>query len=451
MKPAAWTIVILSCIQAPAIACSCGPTPSVCHALAAADHIFSGMVLSIEPGEFARLRLRVQVEKVFKGNASDTLELYDDGMCDAPTAYVGARLLVYTKGDSSKPLPYRGCSRTRFLADAVEDFELLAKYTAQPAHVSVKLNVVKLKARQSGDWDPAGGVDVELTSGTSAIRRTTNSAGILDLSDLPSGRYKVRVHFAGYHHERSSMDLTVPPAGCESALVVLEPDFTVSGMVVDHDGQPAPGVTLELLPYSQDRHLCRETPRRATTDHEGRFRFSALRLEDYTLGINICSPPSEVQPYPANFYPGSDDRNAAVGIHPLLYSASGELIFKLPPPLEPLVLEVEVLRADRSRLPKGAEVFVFARSRPQDYSEELQVSPDNESGKARLELRKGARYFLYASGSIDGVEWYSKMLVMDGSDGSGRRTLHLALTEDEFEEMVWDLDESETVTPPTPI
>lgn len=79
------------------------------------------------------------------------------------------------------------------------------------------------------------------------------------------------------HAEKKLVGLLEPPKDKSKAVIVkLQPGATVTGRLVDADGQPRANVELDLL-VSPSRHfLIAYSPGKITTDKTGRFRIEAL-------------------------------------------------------------------------------------------------------------------------------------------------------------------------------
>lgn len=112
-----------------AAACSCLAPGPPAQELAAADAVFSGKVVSLEPFTegFGKVRVTFELAAVWKGlPEGDRVTLTtaaDSATCGYPFED-GVSYLVYAYGEGDD-LTATLCSRTRPLADADEDLEAL--------------------------------------------------------------------------------------------------------------------------------------------------------------------------------------------------------------------------------------------------------------------------------------------------------------------------------------
>ncbi|HEX2190563.1 MAG TPA: hypothetical protein VHG51_16765 [Longimicrobiaceae bacterium] len=116
------------CEAAPA-RCSCIPPRPPLEALAQADAVFSGTVVSVEErrgeGGMGELEVRIVPDRRWKGAAADTVVVHTaDNSAACGVAFApGEAYLVYAYG--SDGLRASLCSRTAPLAQAADDEEAL--------------------------------------------------------------------------------------------------------------------------------------------------------------------------------------------------------------------------------------------------------------------------------------------------------------------------------------
>lgn len=111
--------------------CSCLPPPPPREALARADAVFAGTVLSVEErrgeGGMATLAVRIAPTRRWKGAAADTVTVHTpDNSAACGVAFTpGEAYLVYASG--ADELGVNLCSRTRPLAGAEDEVEALGE------------------------------------------------------------------------------------------------------------------------------------------------------------------------------------------------------------------------------------------------------------------------------------------------------------------------------------
>jgi hypothetical protein len=109
-----------------ALACSCAPPPPPCQAIGETSLVFLGTVTRMSDLSTAQM----QVDHLYKGKIKDTIQLFDDGMCDGPRLEAGGQYLMYTTVVPTGDIPARGCTRSRAVEAADEDLEFLKQYSA---------------------------------------------------------------------------------------------------------------------------------------------------------------------------------------------------------------------------------------------------------------------------------------------------------------------------------
>jgi protocatechuate 3,4-dioxygenase beta subunit len=156
----------------------------------------------------------------------------------------------------------------------------------------------------------------------------SDQAGAFEFAELPPGAYRVVASKSGYEPivpDRGDGPPRMVPWGVAVALgadeatkhvdVGLAPLATLSGRVLDDQGDPLQGAQVELL------HIRYEAGRRQlvpadvgprVTDDLGRFRLFGLPAGDYLVSASIGGVVSaDVPGYLRSYFPGTDDPHAA--------------------------------------------------------------------------------------------------------------------------------------------
>ena len=161
--------------------------------------------------------------------------------------------------------------------------------------------------RSSATHAPLEDAQVSLI-GADSTGAQTDARGRFRFTDLPAGHYTMRIEKPGYE---GPDPLKVEP-GTQPVAVELDPLAQVEGRILDDDGNPAPGVTVDFIfPYFTRFPL--ETSAPAAKD--GRFVLSNLKAGDYWICLRIPAA-LRAHGYPATeFYPGVADSAQAAAIH----------------------------------------------------------------------------------------------------------------------------------------
>jgi protocatechuate 3,4-dioxygenase beta subunit len=180
-----------------------------------------------------------------------------------------------------------------------------------------------------------GGVKVEAMAaegnGQTVYSATTDPGGAFHVANLGPGKYTARFQRDGFGDPQSDDDAERPfaisgPGETARVSVELTPLSTLRGRLLDSDGQPMPGIRMQLLRlhylglYATD------------TDGDGRFAFENVRPTAYTIlakpadSHDVHTPPpardGEPMLWVATYYPGVIDRSLAA---PIVIPAGAEL------------------------------------------------------------------------------------------------------------------------------
>jgi len=209
--------------------------------------IFLGTVTeTIEAGLF-----RMRVDKAYKGISEETVILYDSGMCDGPSLYVGEQYLMYTHDDGSGYLPFRGCTRSRNVKYAEEDLAFLNSLPGAAPTGTISGHVTMRTGGVTKTGNPLSGASVEISNNETKATTTTDSSGRYSFAGLQPGSYGVTASKPGFtSNDFEEDDATVEARGCAVVNLLLNKNWpgTIRGRVIRSDGTPVqPGLSLDLI------------------------------------------------------------------------------------------------------------------------------------------------------------------------------------------------------------
>ena len=128
----------------------------------------------------------------------------------------------------------------------------------------------------------------------------TDDTGIFDITELPAGRYTVRVSKAGFvalaYGQRRPLQAGTPLQLADGQQIKgvdfsLPRGSVVAGRVFDEDGEPMPGANVRVLRYQYlqgDRRLMPAGT--AQTDDKGQYRVWGLMPGDYYVSAIVRGP-----------------------------------------------------------------------------------------------------------------------------------------------------------------
>lgn len=217
-----------------AAACTCGSSPTVCEAYAAAAAVFVGSVLSVQDEvtkeadgrEFVSGQVaRVQVEKVFKG-IRETVAVFRSGRSSCDAEYKeGERWLFYAYYDKkSRSWGVRACDRSAGVEAAADDLLYLQGLPASAQKTRVAGTLTSPEDR------PLSGVKVRLSNGRKSYEVYTDRNGIYEVYGLPPGKYVVKPEVPPYLKVRFSVSSEGDDYTDNQAVTVLLKEKSCAGV-----------------------------------------------------------------------------------------------------------------------------------------------------------------------------------------------------------------------------
>lgn len=165
---------------------------------------------------------------------------------------------------------------------------------------------------------------------TQSVGATTDSEGRFQVAGLSPGSYRVIAARSGFVRQPGSPTVLTLTAGqrVKDLVFRLIPAAVLGGRVSDQDGDPLPGVRIQLLRYQYTEGARRLEPVEfAITDDRGQYRIPGLRAGRYYLKASysdrwatadvVIRPAEGTTPhegYPALYYPGVPDPTRAMEI-----------------------------------------------------------------------------------------------------------------------------------------
>ena len=241
-------ILLLTPARAQRLPCARGTTP--CEAYASADAVFVGRVTSIAPeavsmeqalsGSYDQTA-RVAVERVYKGQARQSLVLRQLGRRATYKFIAGSRYLFYAHYVPRLRIwEVRNCGRTILAEHAHDDLRYLGGLPGIIGRTRIARRVLRFESdgrhAENTTIEALPGVRLHIHGAGGEFEALTDAAGIYEVFDAPPGTYYLRpripagLTFYGAIHygpdplaRAKSLDIELPPHGCSGADILLTP------------------------------------------------------------------------------------------------------------------------------------------------------------------------------------------------------------------------------------
>ncbi len=409
---ALFLVISFGCIEQ-VLACSPSPySPPVCEMYGKSDTVFIGTILDIKEIKKVNVssdfEITFLVEENFLGvvkNSIVTVILWGA----TPENYCfkkGEDYLVYARGKDKKFTIDAG-TRTRHINEASEDLEFLRKLPKQKGGVRVYGNV-RLQVKSSLEKDnkePFYGAIVVATSlknKKTSFQTTTNTNGYYEFTNLPPESYRISVKFKEKHklyNEKYRVSISgsteTMDKGCFKREFTVEPEGTISGKVIDSDGNPVKNTEVEIISIFVLNPDYYQGSEYSDTDSKGEFVSYNVPPGLYTISVNYSDPPENDSPFPPTFYPNVKSREQAQVFEMTLGGKIENLIFQLPPRLKKRLIKGTIFWKDRTPA-KG--VTVHLTERKHDVCCVNKEFITNAKGQFELQGLEGREYRVWAVG-----------------------------------------------------
>ena len=411
-------------------ACSCGPMPPPCEAFAHATIIFLGTITEVlEANETYITRVRMTVDKAYKGVSEKTLVVYDDGMCDGPILKMGQQYLLYTRTGRNGEVPSRGCSRSRHVRGAAEDLKYLESLAGLSPTSAILGQVLTRTDDYYGPDKVSADAVVGLTGPSGTVRMHVNVDGRYSFDNLDPGKYGVTVEQSGYRLLKvmDPVSVEVEPKGCAVKNLILRRSWqgSISGRLERSNDIAAPaGIGVVLFRFDdregKPEHLWLN---QTFTNQQGEYAFDEVAPGKYTLAMNLYAFPTIKSPYPTLYWPAATTEDAASIIEISDQKTEERFDFNLPPELKAELVDGVVLFADGKPAARANVLIEGLLGNITSVDNENRPVAD-ELGRFSFSAFQGFEYRLSASASLGRTRvLHSAHVIVSLSKGSPFVTL----------------------------
>jgi hypothetical protein len=315
MTSQAWrTVILVGALtiagESEVLGCTCPMSGPPCQATWMADSIFVGTVVSMRPIEldssgqpYQANLVTFDVERGFMHAAPGSLQIVtgmDGGSCGYRFK-AGAKYLVYASKNDSSFLIAGRCSRTRPIADALEDLSYLQTMggTGGGGRVYGRVKEIRRDPAEPDwtDYGPVEGLYVTVR-GTTFLRDVlTDRDGRFQIAGLPIGMATISIAVPqGFAPATFEQEFEIrDPRACSQMDLTIQPRARASGFVLDGSGRPVAGVEVDAVAEELGDFRPEPYQQPVRTDERGAFEFSDLPPGRYVFGINLTK-----RTYPLN-------------------------------------------------------------------------------------------------------------------------------------------------------
>ena len=380
-----------------AFGCSCAPPPPACQAVGQTQFVFLGTVTAVDTPSAGFKTARMHIDHAFKGSLKETVELFDDGMCDGPMLEAGHQYLMYTFGDPVSPMPARGCNRSRRVEDAAEDLEFLKLYAAGRAATYVGGRVIGLPDAQSDDDDlPLKGAMMTLSGKSGKATASTDALGLYRFSNVKPGVYELQAELPGYRVQGPAVQVSLRSNGCIEEDFLMKVDRRVEGVVRDENGEPVVEALVEMVSTNSRLNRREQPVLLSVSDELGRYVVDGIPAGEYYLGINIESTPTKEHPYAPTYYPSGRDTSQATKLTIPVAASVQNIDLRVAGKLPLITIHGRILKADD--IPPGVADQAQVRIKESGVYGQIETEPIHidTDGRFSFELCEGVSYSAFA-------------------------------------------------------
>jgi hypothetical protein len=349
-------------------------------------------------------QVRFSVEESFKGDLKGEITVsvnsHKNTSCGPYGLIRGERYLVYAHGESNG-LNTGVCTRTRLISSIKADDEDLQFLRTIPRGVHQGRIAGSVLVNDPIETNPIEGMIILLHfEKDQVIKKTTDTKGRFEFSDLKPGRYDVEALWPEYiSNDSTQRSVSVQNKRCTPVEFSGSFESSLRGRIVDINLHPA-AVPLNITRAGSQPEIRRDPT--IYPDMEGKFHFERLAPGSYVVYLELRAEDQERnQRY---FYPGVKEIEKATLIKIGPDQKLEDIEFKLPAEFAILTIEGRVLQIDGTPV-SGVHVRLLCPKNLKNDGPVLNLmhypGHTDEKGYFRLSAVKGITYRLQATNDTD--------------------------------------------------
>ena len=432
-------------------------TPSVCEMYGKSTAVFVGKVVAIKEQQKVGER---EFDSIQFQSGETFLSVGKNKRIDVQTNVggieycgfeIGQSYLVYAYDGSEGTFFTDGGTRTRLFSEAAPDLEYLRSLRGKNLGASI-YGTVSLTTKSSLEkinTEPFGSFRLEIEQkgdNPQVFEALTDLSGRYKLTGLAPGRYQITpIPPDELNSHTGSMSVFVNAKGCAKQDFLIKPNSQIKGRVVDTEGKPIAGVTVEAIPANYVKPVFDvSTGEISRTDASGEFIIWGIPPGQYLLAVNYNAPPETETPFPTTYYPGTFNRTESVVIETTPGRKLDNIEFQLPTRLSESQICGAVFWADGNPA-IGVQVYL-----KEDEFSICCVNSDvktNAKGTFMLRGFPGRRYRVWAFAEHKAGKKTQKFFgatnIFTSNTDSNKLSLVLSLTEKDSLQALEELEDGE--------
>jgi len=415
------SVLLLLLLNSKVTACSCSISPTVDIVYNQTKNIaifkVEGVEETTEGGKQMAKSATLVVEKVFKGNfkPGDRVtfsNVLNFGICifRFQKESIGKQYLLYLEDRESpdEMLVARLCTRSRRLSAAADDVLYLEKRkeVVGKTRLSGTVSQQVEYGSKPREWDyiSLAGLSLRIQGKGKDVTLRTDENGAYEIYGLPPGKYQITLpEIRGYNENypfapNEPRIVSIFPRKHTSESFYYEVSNSVSGTLIDSQGQPIEGSCLDLVPIFHT--LADYNKESSCTDIKGEFTVSSIISGTYILVGNKENNLTYRNPFPLFYYSNVSDVSKMVSLTLAPGVNINGLVMTAPPFSGFKTLNGVMRFSDGSPVAKASVEFYSGISSPTELKSSLSYSSfaeTDENGAFRIRVMSGDKGILIGS------------------------------------------------------
>lgn len=281
--------------SSPVYACSCYTRETVDKELAKRSNVAILKLQSIKQNDNEPRNFFFSVEKVFKGelklNEVLTFRLTSGCSMYFSEEQVDSEFLFYLGNRPAKDEFWSAstCSRSGPVKNTTNDLRYLENEKKLRGKTRLSGSIAKwVETLNDSSFIPLADRKIRIVGKSKTAEVTTDETGAYEIYDLPPGKYKIypgKLDGFSFQKEKSDFEeIEIKAKSQTEQNFFYSMDNTISGKVVDREGNPLKEICVDLYSLKMEKVL--GFSHKSCTDEDGEFEISAIPVGTYKIVVN---------------------------------------------------------------------------------------------------------------------------------------------------------------------